>query len=685
MTENLPTVALGQGDENPLESWKEIAAYLKRGVRTVKRWENSEGLPVHRHMHKSRSSVYAYPSELDAWWAKRPPAEEAALESWFLRPACAMVLAAALLLALLTTGDGRLLGPTNIAAQTQGITTRQVWTGSDVDTTGAISPDGRLLTFVDWTTGDLFVRDLVNGQNRDLTNKGKDSPEQAFFSIFSPDGTQVAYAWFAQQKKKGYELRLVGIEEGAKPRVLYSNPDVGYVQPMDWSRDGKQILALFRRSDKTFQIVLVSVANGSVRVLKSLDWRSPGKMSLSPDSRYVAYDFPPKETPRARDIFVLATDGSHETALVQHAADDGFPVWTPEGDRILFVSDRTGTPSLWVSAVSQAQPKGAPQLVKADIGRLSGPMGGFTRGRAFYYSLSIPMSEVYTARLDPSVGTVLDSPAPLSQRFVGSTSFPDWSPDGKYLAYAVVGPPVSAVKTIIIRSLATGEERELKPELKQFYRPLWSPDGASFLANGYDAEGRQGLLRINAQTGAATLLARAELYVTGQAWSPNGKAVFYWDSGSLVRRNLESGEGAEVAKVPSSPRANFAVSPDGQSLVIFRDGKALEILPAKGGAARELVKLQEGEEMTLYPGTAWTPDGRYVLFTKANRKGREFTMTLWSVPAQGGEPRKIDLTMPLLRDLRVHPDGQRIAFSAGQNKNEVWVMENFLPALKSAK
>jgi hypothetical protein len=51
-----------------LESWKEIAAYLKREVRTVQRWEKKEGLPVHRHQHDERASVYAYKSELDAWW-----------------------------------------------------------------------------------------------------------------------------------------------------------------------------------------------------------------------------------------------------------------------------------------------------------------------------------------------------------------------------------------------------------------------------------------------------------------------------------------------------------------------------------------------------------------------------------------------------------------------------------------
>lgn len=54
-----------------LDSWKEIAAYLKRDIRTVQRWEKEESLPVHRHQHKKAGSVYAHPAELDAWWASR--------------------------------------------------------------------------------------------------------------------------------------------------------------------------------------------------------------------------------------------------------------------------------------------------------------------------------------------------------------------------------------------------------------------------------------------------------------------------------------------------------------------------------------------------------------------------------------------------------------------------------------
>src|SRR5258708_35254313 len=50
-----------------LDSWKEIAAYLKRDERTVRRWEK-EGLPVRRKVHKKQASVFAYKAEIEAWW-----------------------------------------------------------------------------------------------------------------------------------------------------------------------------------------------------------------------------------------------------------------------------------------------------------------------------------------------------------------------------------------------------------------------------------------------------------------------------------------------------------------------------------------------------------------------------------------------------------------------------------------
>jgi len=67
--------------EDRLNSWKEIAVYLGRSIRTVQRWDREQGLPVHRLQHEKLGSVYAYRQELDGWWAERGAESEADRDS----------------------------------------------------------------------------------------------------------------------------------------------------------------------------------------------------------------------------------------------------------------------------------------------------------------------------------------------------------------------------------------------------------------------------------------------------------------------------------------------------------------------------------------------------------------------------------------------------------------------------
>jgi len=74
--------------QKTLESWKQIAAYLDRSERTVRRWEASEGLPVHRREHEKQDTVFAYRHELEAWSRLRTrcPLEASPGESEILPP-----------------------------------------------------------------------------------------------------------------------------------------------------------------------------------------------------------------------------------------------------------------------------------------------------------------------------------------------------------------------------------------------------------------------------------------------------------------------------------------------------------------------------------------------------------------------------------------------------------------------
>jgi Tol biopolymer transport system component len=579
-----------------------------------------------------------------------------------------------------------------------GIITRQVWGAPEADSFGTVSPDGRYLSFTDWGTGNLAIRDLETGTNRLLTNKGSwlDSSEYAEYSTLSPDGKQVAYAWWG--KNDLYNLRVIGLD-GAKPRTLYVNADVEWIRPATWLPDGKQILATFSKKDGTQQIALVGVADSSVRVLKTLDWRLPEKMSISPDGRYIAYDLPPNEGSPSRDIFLLSIDGKRESTLIEHPADDRFPVWTPDGKRILFASDRTGSLGAWVIPVADGKPQGSAELVKQDLGGKIIPMG-FTREGGFYYGLQVGMTDVYIASLDLKTGKLLDSPRRVTERFVGSNSSPDWSPDGRHLAYiSRRGASVwSGSSVVCIRSLETGEERDLLPKLNFIWTPRWSPDGRSILLLARDTKERRGLSLMDVQSGDVTPLLQAAEgeYVGRPMWSPDGKAILYERTEpsskkvSIVVRELETGQEREVCRESSDSLDSFDVSPNGKWLVynLFdqaTSSAALKVVPSRGGVPRELVRVleQSGTDLT---GLAWTRDGLHVLFTKLPTSFQHQKSELLRVSAEGGEPQQVGLAMELLRDVRVDPDGRRIVFTAGPNMQfEVWVMENFLPTAGNSK
>ncbi len=598
---------------------------------------------------------------------------------------------------------------TRLAALTQpaspgngsSLVARRIWAGPEAEIWHtSFSPDGRSYYYVDWETGDLAVRDLSTGEKRRLTNKGSwnESTEFALSSTLSPDGRQLAYTWF--KTDLFYELRLMGLN-GSTPRVLYGNKDVEYLDPAGWTPDGKYILANFSRSDRTNQIVLVSVADASVRVLKTLDWRYPLKMSLSPDGRTIAYDFQPREDSENRDIFLLATDGSREVPLVQHPANDLMPVWTPDGERVVFLSDRGGTMGIWAIQVADGKPQGSAELIRPDTG--PSLLMGFTRNGALYYGTETGTSDVYIAALDAKTGKVAGPPTKAIERFVGSNSGPDWSPDGQSLAYVSVRERVTAgggygSRVITVRLLKTGEERELSVKVHgPRIRACWSPDGLSFLVTGEDNKGRDGVYHIDAQTGDLAPVKRADPgeHFRQAVWSSDGTAIFYVhvDKGgdSVQMKDLQTGREKELYRAASPAYVGgIAISPDGRQLALSATQPAtrsdiLKVMPTAGGEPRELLKVRDPEYLGSGVGgrLAWTPDGRAILFVKGSPQ--KHTDELWQIPAEGGEPQELGLGMNVLNNIRFHPDGRRIAFSAGYNEAEVWAMENFLPVLKSAK
>ena len=569
-----------------------------------------------------------------------------------------------------------------------GIVSRQIWSGPGVDTLGSIAPDGSALSYVDWDTGDLAIRNLATGTHRRLTNKGpwESSSEFALFSRISPDGRQIAYNWF---RNPGWEIRVGPVDGSSYRTVWSSDTDQEYAQPDAWSPDGKRFAGLIVR--EISQMVIVSLPEGTVRVLKSFDWRSPAAMAFSPDGQYVAYDFQVAEQSPERDVFAIAVDGARDSRVTDHPADDSLLGWLPDG-RMLFASDRGGRTDAWGVAMADGRARGAPSMIKRDFGNVL--TLGVTRGGSLYYGLRSTGPDVYTIAYDPAAGRVSGEPVRLPQRFIGTNVSPDWSPDGRRIAYvserALPAARIGA-QVLSIADLTTGQQRDVPLPLGYVNRPRWAPDGRRLLVRANDDKGRVSIHAVDSDTGRATLLVRRDGLQMAR-WSRDGTRIFVVSSSTGDRTTRQqvsritahdvtnSAETELFRATTDTPAGNahindLAVSPDGGLLAFtVADGrtKAVVTVPTAGGPARELFRSRADFQIPNFAGLSWSPDDREILLTKGGTPDRE----IWALPVVGGTPRPIGLRAPNIQEAALSPDGRQLVFQTGARTWEIWALEN---------
>jgi Tol biopolymer transport system component len=555
---------------------------------------------------------------------------------------------------------------------------------------------------VDWTTGDLAVSNLATDENFRVTDKGpfyKAVEYAEAFRRFSEDGQQLAYIW----DRNGYELWVINLD-GSNPRFIYRDPpEFGeMVRTFDWSADGKYVAAIVPKpgsstTEVTLQIALIHVDDGTVQGLKT--WDGPvskeQRMSFSPDGRFLAYDFAVNGDTQNRDIFVLGTGDSQVKALITHPADDRLLDWSPDGGAILFASDRAGSMDVWLQSLDDGAPLGAAKQVMENFQKDIQPLG-FTHGGDYFFGKRDDSGhDVYTASLDLEQGIVSDPPVLLS-RNTGFNEAPEWSPDGKSIAYIHQG------RNIVIRSIESGAEQSFAPRTMEsiwtvggYSRYLsWSPDGQQFIA----PEDRV-LNLVDVETGVAIPAVTGRRSRFGR-WSADGKEMFYVRQPGLndgivqiVRMDMET-QGQKVlynSELRGENLNSFESSPDGEWLA-FSDlvsapgtddvETVLMVLPAGGGEPRLLLRIADSKLLNV---VGWTPNSREILYTQDSKLAANRSSILWRISIDGGAPRKLELGLNVLNVIRFHPDGQRVAFDSGQRGAQIWVMEDVLSVLKSGK
>ncbi|MGB2863634.1 MAG: protein kinase [Sedimentisphaerales bacterium] len=653
----------------------------------IRRYETAKDLAMDIERHLSDEPVSAGPPSTGYRLHKFFRRNRVAVITFLLVAAALAIGATAATIAVWSSG-----GLPGKVEHATGMGQRHVWDiPPDSSLLGGISRDGRYLSYVDWTVGNLAVCDLTTKmswqvtKNTDPTWKTSDGSNES--SIVSPDGKQIAYSWLNHTDPEFYDLRIIDVD-GTNMRVLYHDPTaVFYVMPHDFSPDGKDVLAYFCDADRSLvdertgtrysngYLVLVSVANGSHRILKTWQRRGiPKSAFFSPDGRYVVYDFEHEDDLTRHDIFLIDLDSGGEISLIEHPANDQLCGWTPDGQRVVFASDRGSRRDLWMIEIAGGVPQGEPRKL---IGPFEGSPIGLTADGSLYYGVDTAASNVYLARLDSTGLNFEGEPELVSSRFVGSTIMADWSPDGSLLAYRL-GTDVHHGRPLVICSVETSDERLVSPA--ELFRPIgrmlgprWSPDGQSLLVYGPGREGGPGLYTVNVETGLLTLISSVRDGLRRHAvWSPDGTSIYARSNGRLSRLDLATDRETELYTGAGGLRG-MDVSPDGQWLAFYQGEDSLVVMSSVRGEPREIVHLDEDEvNHTLRTFVRWTPDGEHLLFSK-----RESQM--WKVHAETGVQQQIGPTIEGIVRADMHPDGRQIAFTVQQSGSALWVMENFLP------
>jgi Tol biopolymer transport system component len=360
---------------------------------------------------------------------------------------------------------------------------------------------------------------------------------------------------------------------------------------------------------------------------------------------------------------------------------------------------------LWAQGFADGKPQRMPELITDSIN--SAWSMGTTSSGALYLGLDAGDEDISLVPVDLATGKQTGPPVRPIQSFIGTNLEPAFSPDGKSLAYIswrsnnpIFGDP----RILAIRSLDTGETRELRPNLVYFDQVSWAPDGHALFSAGTDLKGRNWIFRIDARTGeAAPIVPLPQGFERAvPQWSPDGKRMYYrvpLQEGDIdgdvafIERILASGQEREVAR---GNLGSINLSPDGRWIAAQRGDQstqsvAIMIIGIETGETKQILSASSAQRIVQFSGIPWTPDGRSVLVRKVlSGNQRESTSELWLVPIADAPPRKLDIDVNSWAAgnrgvISLSSDGRQIAFRSGQGNAEVWVLENFLPALSAKK
>jgi Tol biopolymer transport system component len=644
-----PTPTLAGRTDDRLDSWKEIAAYLRRDVTTVQRWEKREGMPVHRHLHDRMGSVYAFRTELDAWVARRRLAqagdgERARAETASRSPAAASEAA----VPEVVRAPGPVAGPSRtwrpsarrpaplwpglaaavalLAATIWFLDRRDAFWRSPIaearfvkvtdfegtEQAAAISRDGKFVAFLSDRDGrfDVWVTRIGTGQFYNLTRGApRELVNPSVRTLgFSPDGTFVTFWWRAPGAPDAAIGTLAVPLLGGRPRSYLED-----AAEFDWSPDGSRLVY---HTAGAGDPMFVREAGQPDRHLYAAPAGVHSHFPLwSADEAFVY--FVQGSVPDRMDIWRVRAGGGAPERVTHHEAHVSHPVFLDPRTLAYLAGDASGA-GPWLHAIDVERRR--PRRLSSGIERYTS-LAASADGKRLVATQATTRPTLW--RVPVGNGAVRMREGRRIPLTTGSGFLPRLGPD--YLLY-------------VVRNAASDSLWKLQGGAAA---ELWSaPEARVVGAPAVAADGRR--VALSFRQGGRTALAVMNADGTG----------FRVLAGSL--------------ELSGSP----ALAPDGRSITsaaVDQGVPRLVSVPVDGGAPTPLVA-----EHSLDP--AWSPDGTFVVFSGADI-GASFPVR--AATAAGGERSLPTLTLTRgARHLRFLPGRQALVFMRGETRHkDLWSMD----------
>jgi Tol biopolymer transport system component len=658
--------------DDRLDSWKEIAGYLKRDVTTVQRWEKREGMPVHRHVHDKIGSVYAFRSELDAWGRSRTPeiptenvpAVEGvpapvapAVPRWWpvlwLLAATGVLAAAGIMFWQLRQPNRASVNP---IAEARFL---QLTDFPGTEQAAALSRDGRFAAFLSDRDGrlDVWVTQVGTGQFYNLTrDAARELANPSLRTLgFSPDGALVTF-WSRSPADGGQtNINVWGVPVlGGQPR-----PYLDGAAEYDWSSDAARLV--YHTPGPGDPMFVRDSAQS--REARAIFKAPPGLHShfpiWSPDHAFIY--FVQGSVPDRMDVWRIRATGGPPERMTNHDAIVNHPVFLNAGTLLYLATDNDGF-GPWIYSFDVE--RRISRRVSVGIDKYTS-LAASADGSRVVATQARPESTLW--RVPISAGRADFSAARRIPLTTGSGSSPRLGAD--YLLY-VSSKGASDSIWKLQGEMAT--EVWSAPDARVIGGPAIARDGR--IAFSVRQNARTVLYTANLDGSDVRVLTRSlELHGT-PAWAPDGKSITI----AGVTKGVPSlfsvpVDGGSPARFVNEHSVDPVWSPDGD-IVVFSGPDIGTTFPMK--AVTAAAAAHPLPALTLTRGArhaAFMPGRRALVVARGDIQHKN----LWLIDLENGAEQQLTNLAPdfEMRDFDISQDGRELVLEQVQEHSDIVLLE----------